>query len=328
MRNRNEPRLRTSNWHRVILMLVVAMALLSNGDRPAVSVNGSVTVEPGGQRLPGYCSLFSDDIVVRGVIEAVDTMTVPYASWAQKVPAVMRTRGEPLIEIVKVTMSLDEVMRGEAAGQSFEFTLALRDHDLEHNYALGDTVIVSCVYWEWRLGGSYSIRSDCGRFIRRGDVWVNQERYGEFTLDEIRQMLREETDVRYFAKEADVIAVVRMGSLRPDSTFYGPKGSSCQVGIMSAPIEQVLKGTVEGDKMTFRVGGSGNYWPTWRRSTTKLHGGRWIVFLKRGPVGLYPMGGANGMLKIQGEKLLRNNRVEYPYTLKAVESLVAEEVGR
>ncbi len=288
------------------------------------------------RRLGALCSLFTADVVVLGIVTAVDTTTVPYASWVREVPAVMRTRGEPIIDLFNVHLDVTEVLKGRwDQAVPFDFAISLHDHDLGHTYAVGDTVIVSCEYRSYMLGGSYTVRSDCGRFVRRGGSWVHQRGGREFALDEIRQMLWEETDVRYFTQAADVIAIVEMaGPLEQDTVLTGPKGSICQVWRVPTQVERVLKGQVDGESLVFRTG-RGDYWPSWRGkhpSYDKVEGdtvqwtGRWILFLKYGPVGLYPMGGANGMLRIDGKKLIYANRVEHAYSMEALEALIAAEV--
>ena len=327
-------------WVGVTTLIIIAGPLLVPCAH--ASRGNQIALKTGPHQLSGFSTLFSDDIVVMGVIESVEQWHIPVKDWYGEVPSWI-AQAKPLppgagIDATAVHVAVDEILRGKYRGSRFRFTLERHDNDLGHNYAVGDTVIVSCRYWPKRLGGSYSIRSDSGRFIRRGSVWVNQAGAGEFALRDIRRMLREETDVRYFAEKADVVAVVRIdGALEPDADADF-KEHTKQISRLEASVVRVLKGNLSRASLPIVVGGirTNTYW--WRRRSfpppnqIDRHGarwtGRWIVFLKRGPVGWYPMGGANGVLRIDGERLLLNNRVEHPYTRKAVELLVAKEVAQ
>jgi hypothetical protein len=283
------------------------------------------------------CPVCSSDLVVRGIVNRVEEQHILVEEWYGEIPQWME-RMRPLppgagIDAFRVHVTVEEVLFGKSGGAVFEFGVDREDRGL---CSAGDTIIVALRYLRERLGGSYWLRDDA-LLIRRGDVWVCQVGTGEFTLEEIQEMLWEETDVRHFTKEADVVAVVEMiGPARRDIEAERLENTE-QIRRVPTKVVRVMKGIVLGDTLSFVVGGlrtATDWWqqrhvPRYDYAERQVAGwnGRWLLFLKRGPVGLYPMGGANGMLKIQGDKLLLNNRVEHPYTFKAIETLVSEEVG-
>ena len=321
---------------RVGLVLVTGVATLVVG----VRAHSSVQARPAAGAVQ-RCPVCSSDLVVMGIVEKVEEQHVLVQDWYGEVPRRMEAM-RPLppdaeIDAFNVHMTVQEVLLGTLEPKVFDFGMDYPADDVRRMIEEGDTVIAGLQYMTRRLGGSYWLVNRAV-LVRRGNVWVSRRGGGDYSLEQIRQMLWEETDVRHLAKAADVIAVVEMAGTWKRDVEAERSQDSKPIWRVSAGVERLLKGVVSSDTLSFVVVGPRNATSWWdRRSLPRFDradrdvagwNGRWILFLKRGPVGLYPMGGANGMLKIKGETLLRNNRVEHPNTFEAVESLVAEEAGR
>ncbi len=175
-----------------------------------------------------------------------------------------------------------------------------------------------------------------GIYQRGGERWNRVvlddvvERRETLTDDQVRARLKA-AQLNDIAQTSDVIArgtIERMW----ETSYAVDSGKLGRLTHVRLRAIEVLRGSASSDVVEFviaQVRGAG-YVPDWYRITPAgmKEGQMWLVFLRRGDHGLYPFGGPNSLLQLDGDKLIYDNAVEYPNNIKEALAAIREEVGR
>jgi len=268
-------------------------------------------------------SLLYAPLIVRGVVESYTRGSVPFHEWGgEELSAEIRDRPFP-IRIARVRIL--EVMKGGYRGQSIEIGVIRTAGDMVELIE-GENYILCLWYRDELRGGSYYLSSARSVFLYSGGGWIHCSDGTIFEPDAIRSLLKT-TTIPYLAAHADLVAVGDIRAIEM-TTLTGPNGERAKVRECTMTVSSVLKGEVVGRTVTFKMIIKGQYSPPWRtRVPWAMNVGEtWYVFLKKGEVGYYPVGGANGLLKVEGRHLIYDNAVPFPYLKVQADSLVEEAV--
>ncbi len=150
----------------------------------------------------------------------------------------------------------------------------------------------------------------------------------ETLTDEQLRARLERARLANIARSSDVIARGTVVGKR-ESNYVLETGETGSLIHFTLKTTEVLKGEVSGEFIEFvvaKVGGA-DFVPNWYRRTPRgiTEGQQWLVFLRSGDRGLYPFGGPNSLLRVEGELLIYDNAVEYPDNVKEALGVVRAE---
>ncbi len=118
----------------------------------------------------------------------------------------------------------------------------------------------------------------------------------------------------------EAAGLIVVGTMQSSSTLEEPGTVSVS---WEMKVTDVLNGSYSGDVIEFHMVTKGAF-PDWAvpvpRSASP--GETWIVFLRERQSGFIPFAGLNGMLKVEGEKLIYDNAVDHRLTRSQVTSIV------
>lgn len=270
----------------------------------------------------GYCDpLVYADLVVRGTVEGVSFERVRLADYFGP----HEHSNQPLM-IAEMIVRVSEVLKGSYP----------RDTVSIAGSAAGclhvGTEYVLCLTFNKRLkGGMFVFGDGSASFALSEGVWTRVGDQTRLTYDEIKS-ITESANIESVARSAHLIAVGTVIGTR-DYDHRGPDGHG-DIRECTVEVDSLLKGTLEGPSLTFQMVTAGTYAPGWR---TKVPpeinvGETWYLFLKKeeieGGIGFYPFAGSNGMLKIEGERLIYDLRIDFPYTRNEVDEIVRRESSK
>lgn len=128
-------------------------------------------------------------------------------------------------------------------------------------------------------------------------------------------------------KQATVVVSGRITS-REEAQVEFASGRSSKVWRVTLEVEGVLKGEATSPHVSFVVIRD-EYTPPWRGQAPSklLPGETWIAFLAEYEGFLAPVLGKNGLLMVDGERLVYDRTVSYPLSRSALERMVREEAN-
>lgn len=190
-----------------------------------------------------------------------------------------------------------------------------------YNYAIGDEVILTLWYLETMRGGSYVVVSDEGRYIRSENGFVNQaDKQLVLSMPDIEEIVSE-TNIMNIYNNADVVA---MGTVVDISRETVPRVVEEHKIVLR--VDDVWKGADNMETIVFDMIVHGGYSSSKKKPVPKIKKEeQWLVFLKRDDEGLYPLAGANGLLRIEGSTVIRNNRVIEKLSKKEIFDFIVKE---
>lgn len=269
-----------------------------------------------------FQDLLRADAILRGAILSVKADYVPAGEVAPQWP------GKGYMELSVVTLDVREVIWGGISrGSPFTFLVEMGNSGLRVNYAVGQEVIVGLRYRSQFQGGTYFGGSRESLFILEDAEWVRQGHVTNrtFSLDEIRAIL---SPYRFevIAESADIVVVGVVTRAHEGRVTNPSDGGTGRVWTVGIALDEVLKGNVVPDTLTFEMFGGGYYWPRWAEVTPGRieEGTRYCAFVKRIENQLYSAGGVNGFFKVEGNRLVRNE-LPLPATLDSLRTLVENE---
>jgi hypothetical protein len=172
-----------------------------------------------------------------------------------------------------------------------------------------------------RLGMYY--HSGCyGRYVRKADSWRSgpTPRGDRAFADSALRQKVAEVSIDRVTEQADLVFVGTVESMS-ESTFSGPDGSTAaQLTVMFA-VDEVRKGVSTATQVPVAMLTAGMYLPAWRKHVPNGFevGQRWLCFLKKNEVGWYPFAGSNGLLRVEADQLIYDNRDPLWHTKAAVD---------
>jgi hypothetical protein len=272
-----------------------------------------------------YEWLFSN-LVVRGIVMYVEERLVPLPELVEDCdPRLSGYFGK----VTDVTMRVDEVLRGVYSER--ELTFVVEAAVYMPPCKPGTTqAVVGLRQSEHFMNGRYQMQSNEGLYLYNGELW---ESHGEVkggrthTIDEIRSIIQTTTP-EYLCQHADVIVTATVNSLSAETELWSERGELALVRQVRFEVNSVLKGSAP-QELAIDMITRGLYWPSWRTVVpSKINPGEtWYLILQRLGEGYTLMGGLNGFLRIDGDRLVYDNRRATTYT-KSELDVLARSVDR
>jgi hypothetical protein len=271
-------------------------------------------------------------LVVRGVVTSVTEPSLPIKEYR---PASQMQTGNVSVRLIRVRVL--EVLKGEYSSEMLD----VWDDDDHCGYVVGLDTVVACVdFAPYILTGAYRVPTGRSVFVERdgysvrpggrfADVpppsengaAVSPESLAEelLTLAQLRARVAQSSP-RAVALQADVVAIGTVSSVE-DSTSGPPFIVKVTMDVQSA-----LKGEVPGH-LTFLVerGLSSFYRGVYTFEIPEA-GETWCVFVRQRDGVLYSFAGGNGLLRIDGTKLIVDGVVAHGFSLPELRDAVEETV--
>jgi hypothetical protein len=260
-------------------------------------------------------------VVVECTIKAVRKRAVTLAE--------MFPSGSPNETIGIFIAELSDVVVLRGCGSPTEVEINI---DLSPRKLIGERMIL-CGYWLPTLN-MFTVPSDRLTFRRDGDRWVGMRNpvaiapgtQVSMTTQELNALMHE-TETSTLASKADLIVIGRVASVL-DSTIAAPEQQQYRVRKVVLEVERVLKGAPRMRSAWFLVSRAGDC-PPWHTVTPGMFGvdETWMAFLRRDGDIYYPLGGVNGLLLIEGQKVIFDRSVQCPYSRTALIREVSKAVS-
>ncbi len=262
-----------------------------------------------------YEAFLSCSVVVRGSVASIASQQAPVADVMSMFMSTFPDPGS-LVEFKEVTLSVDEVLKGELKTTTITFNVNVCMSTFRDNYMIGEECIVGLKWSPDALGGVYYLFSDRARLVEEGHRWVQQgERVETDDIGRLRATLAAAAPRRVLGGADLVIS----GRLRSSSLSYLRDADGHEYAEETLHLENVetLKGVSPGTAADVKVITSGDYWPAWREEGTVpklLEGYPYCLFLRKTDQGLVLFRGLNSAFEIDGNAL-RAIGARYPTDL-------------
>jgi hypothetical protein len=218
------------------------------------------------------------------------------------------------------------VLRG--AQSPSEVTIGL---ELDPRALVGQRVIL-CGYWLPKLH-MFAVWFARQGFVRRGDRWESlartpsdpPEEQLSLTSQEVQAVLRQ-VEAPELARKANSIVVGRIRAAT-DTTVVSP-GQKYRMRKVVLDVDDVLKGDPSIHTVWF-LAAKGYVYPTWGAVSPREFkvGERWIALLGYEQGTFFPLSGVNGLLWLDGDKVIFDRAVEYRYSRDRLLQTISEAVG-
>ena len=276
-----------------------------------------------------FAPLLYYDLVVRGTIVEVEDFEVTEADLWMDPPEIAEITGNNVKMASRVKLEVLEVMRGPNVGQMTDIIVPTYRPQYNTRYEQGDELIL-CANYHPGIG-SYFLKSTYGKYIYKNQKWLcegNARGNRYFTDSEIRQQIMS-MSLDNVITEAELIIDGTIESIET-GWFESPSGSGADMVTLGIRVQHIHKGQYSDPKITVVMLTAGIYLPEWRKHVPRgyAEGQEWLLFLRNGPLGWYPFAGTNGLLRVETNQLIYDERVLFWHNRKSIEEKIAEEVNR
>lgn len=260
-----------------------------------------------------------DDLVFIGLLRSFDVVSSTNGEWGFK-----DDPAEGKLTMATLTFSVQEVLKGTWASKK----ITILTLDLGFATAMPRSALVSAYYSPGVLGGRYIIR-DKGEVMTPSGAfrsWESLNGKVSMTFPEIRELI-EKTHPIHLARNDDLVAECHLIGVS-DSTVWVHEREQSVVKV-HAEVLDLLSGSAQGKDVYFLMPKSMLPSPPWAHVYPRdiAVGQDWIVFLRRAEFGLYPWAGSNGMLRVEGEDLIYDERVVRPVKRGDLIQLIRTDAG-
>jgi len=274
-----------------------------------------------------FTPLLYYELVVTGQIISVNSGDVSDAdlSWAS--PELDARLSKYCTSVKYVTLNVTSVLRGPLVSDvTIVVPLPMFEKSYDTRYVQGDTVLMSAIYHS-RLK-SYYLKDPYGKYTFRNGEWVceNTSRGTRTFSDEILRAKVKDMEIANVTKEAELIVIGTVKSHKKEKIF-GEDSTVAILVTVTLEVAEIKKGPVDGEEIAVNMITSGFYTPAWRTHVPKQMavGQKWLAFLKRNEFGWYPFAGTNGLLRIEGEELIYDERVPFWHTKQEIDRLITRD---
>lgn len=263
----------------------------------------------------GYLLPFADDVVQGTVLDA-RTDRVPWREAENDSDYVGH-----YIKVTFVTMAVDTALKGFDVPDTLLF--AVRP---DISRAFGGTAGMDIVVGLWETSDvprtTYEFKGESELFVRVDDAWVSQRTRGKHTIDDIRALIAR-IGVPSLSRTASAVFVGTVEAVR--DSVYRDGAVSARIRTIALYVDERVAGEIP-DRVVIEDVEAGDYWPEWRSEMPQrvVAGERYVVFAGRSGDVLYALGGVNGFLLVDGDRLRYDHRIELPYGLTDLMDRVRE----
>ena len=137
-------------------------------------------------------------------------------------------------------------------------------------------------------------------------------------------------DLQHVSTKADLVVDGTIVSVETEP-INGPDSSSATLVRITMKVDRVLKGRFDDPEIVVMGYAGGVYLPSWATHVPPpwfyKTGQRWLCSLTKEKIGWYLFAGTNGFLRIENDKLVYDERVEFWHSLKEVEQAAEHASG-
>ncbi len=269
-----------------------------------------------------YDPLQHSHVVIRGKVLASHTERSERLGW--DAPWVSSN-----VTIVRVTVA--ELLGGNWPGTEIEMAAI---GGVSSYFEVGKEYIFCCMSKNTNGADVLLTDTGVGLYARQDEAW------SRIVFDDVLDTneLLSDAELRTRVASASLVSMTRSSDIiargvildSRRSKHKSPNGAVCSLMHYRVKVSEFIKGKTADNELEFvipRVGGS-DYVPAWYRVTPSRieNGQEWVIFLRRGEFGLYPFGGRNSLLRVEGERLIYDNAIEYPRGLAEAMDVIRVEV--
>lgn len=273
-----------------------------------------------------FAPLLYSDLVVRGTVTSLSETEVLISDlWMDA--SELRSKLPPWkTKLVSVTLQVTEVLRGNILSGEQTFLVWDETSEAHSAYTVGAEMLI-CSYYH-RVLKMYYQTTAYGRYARDGLNWRTEQTIrGQrtFTDADLRAKISS-MELREVVSNAELIVEGVVESVKK-TTVFGPDSSSAELTMITMRVGTTRKGAFADDAITVNALTGGLYLPAWATHVPQSFepGQRWLCFLKRNEMGWYPFAGTNGLLRIEKNAYVYDERVPFWHSKGQVERAIAIE---
>ena len=299
--------MRTSTKIAVVLLLTTMAASVAHATSEIVRDPKSWDFAP----------LLYSDRIVRGTVVSKSRIEILSSDLWMDPPE--RRMGEFKTPVLQTVVCVHEVLRGPITPLEENDTLLVWDEPVRVVLPIGVEVVL-CESFHSGLKTYYQAGS-YGRYVRKEKSWASERTargQRTFTDEEIRTKIAS-MDIDHVASEAELIVEGTIDSVA-ESDYFGPDSSIAGMVTLTFKVVSVEKGQFSDDVIVMKALMNGMYLPEWRKHVPQSYsvGQHWLCFLKKNEVGWHPFAGTNGLLRIEGDGYIYDERVPFWYSREQV----------
>jgi hypothetical protein len=272
-----------------------------------------------------FAPLLYYDRVVRGTVVSSSLTAVSGNDLGMYPPDLRAKVGDMKITVVRVALDVSEVLRGPSSAAADTFLATGDIAESLDAYSEGVEVLVCMKYHP--LLRTYYQGSSYGVYMRAGSDWCSlQTAHGHriFGDEEIRAKIAS-MDIDHVASDAELVVEGIVEALA-ESEIFGPDSSRAGIVALTFKVASVKKGTFADDTVVVKAIINGFYLPVSSTHVPRSFavGQRWLCFLKKNELGWFPFAGTNGLLRIEGDGFIYDERVPFWCSREQVAKAIAD----
>jgi len=286
-----------------------------------------------------YDSFIYEDYVVEGTIKSIELKWVLHEEYNPYIsnPALIGKK----TQVVEIGFSISRVLIGDIKVKDVILIGKNRHAGRKNSYLLdlkkNDRMIIPIRYVDkgaYKTGEKFQMVGwDSSRFIITDDSFLRglkDDPIQNGNVSDLYNSLEEIKNMRStssITKKAELIVQgFVIDKWVTDDTLS--TGRLKYIERIRLSVNSFLKGESDRKTIEFSILTMAGYNPFWRRRFTEINEGEeWIVFLKWAEEpGYYPFAGINGMFKVEGDKLVRDNRIIMEKSLNEMKAVIRNEV--
>jgi len=255
-------------------------------------------------------------VVVRGTVDSVWTEIVPATRWGG-----YDAGADFDVTVVRARITVAEVLRGNVHDK----VLVIAHRARFKVFRKDAHVIVAAYLRPQYADASYVIESMDDVVVQKNDAWIRSSSGMKVNLNETRQAISSTTPEQV-TRQSDLVIVGTVLEVTKKTALDG-HGRQNPINLYRVRVESVVKGSAEKGELDLVTITQGRYKPNWRTFVPfELEAGEtWYMFLRKGPMGYFPVGGERGLLMVSGDKLIYDRSEALPFSRSGLDALVRQE---
>ncbi len=292
----------------------------------STSITFATTKNPAVRDVVEYEPLQDSHLIVRGTVTAVGQEAISVAEWFSTRPSTRDTDVTMQMETLEVAVA--EVLKGQLNDSRVKFMVADA-----WPFSTGQQVVICAKLVRGKTERAFFTSAYTGMYARSENAWTrcapsNLDATQVLTIDDIKSRIQQ-VNLLSMTEASEVIVRGTITSVS-ESSYEVVGGRSGKLTRYQFHVSEALKGRINDDEIEFIVPRvDATYVPKWYRTVPRgLEAGQeWILFLKRGELGLYLFSGPNSALMVRGSELIYDMAVTYPQSVERATKIIRFETS-